>query len=203
MHDPPYAVFRQQRFDIRGGGAARVHAEKDGTSVFNLRAPLVGVCLRHTGLHQRRLQIARYLAGDMLGASRILFAFGRDRLLPHRLAAVHPVTRAPHVALLVHGLAAAALAMTGSFAVLAPIASVAIIVVYLACCAAALVLVRRPAQGPAPKRVAALAPVLAMAGLLWILSHSTRQEFLAVGAVLVAGGAIYWLGTRLRRASTA
>jgi amino acid transporter len=132
-----------------------------------------------------------YLAGDTLGASRILFAFGRDGLLPRRLAAVHPVTRAPHIAIVVHALAAALMAMTGSFAVLAPIASVAIIVVYLGCCAAAWALSERP--GP----VAALVPLLAIAALLWVASHSTGTEFLAVGAVLLVGSLLYLVGRRI------
>jgi len=132
-----------------------------------------------------------YLAGDTLGASRILFAFGRDGLLPRRLAAVHPDTRAPHVAIVVHALAAALLAMTGSFAVLAPIASVAIIVVYLGCCAAAWKLAER--AGPA----AAAVPLLAIAGLLWVASHSTGPEFLAVGAVLLVGSVVYLVGRRI------
>jgi amino acid transporter len=132
-----------------------------------------------------------YLAGDTLGASRILFAFGRDGLLPRRLAAVHPVTRAPHLAIVVHALAAALMAMTGSFAVLAPIASVAIIVVYLGCCAAAWALSERP--GP----VAAVVPLLAIAALLWVASHSSGTEFLAVGVVLLAGSLIYVVGRRI------
>jgi amino acid transporter len=127
-----------------------------------------------------------YLAGDTLGASRILFAFGRDGMLPRRLAAVHPATRAPHVAIVVHALAAALLATTGSFAVLAPIASVAIIVVYLGCCAAAWALSR-----------VAVVPLLAIAGLLWVASHSTGTEFLAVGAVLLAGSLVYLVGRRI------
>jgi APA family basic amino acid/polyamine antiporter len=132
-----------------------------------------------------------YLAGDTLGASRILFAFGRDGLLPHRLAAVHPDTRAPHVAILVHALAAAILAMTGSFAVLAPIASVAIIVVYLGCCAAAWAMAERTG------RLAAVVPLLAIAALLWVASHSTGTEFLAVGGVLLAGSLIYLVARRI------
>ena len=127
-----------------------------------------------------------YLAGDTLGASRILFAFGRDGLLPRRLAAVHPVTRAPHVAIIVHALAAAILAMTGSFAVLAPIASVAIVVVYLGCCAAAWALSK-----------AAVVPLLAIAGLLWVASHSKGTEFLAVGAVLLVGSVVFFVGRRV------
>ena len=132
-----------------------------------------------------------YLAGDTLGASRILFAFGRDGLLPRRLAAVHPDTRAPHLAIVVHALAAALLAMTGSFAVLAPIASVAIIVVYLGCCAAAWALTERTGC------LAGVVPLLAIAGLLWVASHSTGPEFLAVGAVLLVGSLLYLLGRRI------
>ena len=132
-----------------------------------------------------------YLAGDTLGASRILFAFGRDGLLPRRLAAVHPDTRAPHVAIVVHALAAALLAMTGSFAVLAPIASVAIIVVYLGCCAAAWKLAERA------RPAAAAVPLLAIAGLVWVASHSTGTEFLAVGAVLLVGSVVYLVGRRI------
>jgi basic amino acid/polyamine antiporter, APA family len=131
-----------------------------------------------------------YLAGDTLGASRILFAFGRDGLLPRRLAAVHPVTRAPHVAVVVHALAAALLAMTGSFAVLAPIASVAIIVVYLGCCAAAW-------ASTGEQRLGAVVPALAIAGLVWVASYSTGTEFLAVGAALLVGSLVYLVARRI------
>jgi basic amino acid/polyamine antiporter, APA family len=131
-----------------------------------------------------------YLAGDTLGASRILFAFGRDGLLPRRLAAVHPVTRAPHVAVVVHALAAALLAMTGSFAVLAPIASVAIIVVYLGCCAAAW-------ASTGERRLGAVVPALAIAGLVWVASYSTGTEFLAVGAALLVGSLVYLVARRI------
>ena len=85
-----------------------------------------------------------------------------------------------------HALAAALLAMTGSFAVLAPIASVAIIVVYLGCCAAAWALSK-----------AAFVPLLAIAGLVWVASHSTGTEFLAVGAVLLVGSVVYFVGRRI------
>jgi hypothetical protein len=73
--------------------------------------------------------------------------------------------------------------------------------VYLGCCAAAWVLARRAGgegltEGP---RLGMVAPLAAIAGLLWVLSHSTRPEFLAVGAVLVMGSGIYWLGRRFRR----
>ena len=168
-----------------------------GAGLADSRAPLADA-LAKGGSGGRALLLAvgavsmfGYLAGDTLGASRILFAFGRDGLLPRRLAAVHPDTRAPHFAIVVHALAAALLAMTGSFAVLAPIASVAIIVVYLGCCAAAWALTERTG------RLAAVVPLLAIAGLLWVASHSTGPEFLAVGAVLLVGSLLYLLGRRI------
>jgi amino acid transporter len=126
-----------------------------------------------------------YLGGDMLGSSRILFAFGRDGLLPRHVAAVHPVTRAPHVAVLVHTVIAAGLAMSGTFTFLAPIATLTIVLLYIGCCAAAWVLVR------------SFAPLVAIPGLLWVVAQSTRLEFLAVGAVLAAGSVIYWVGGRV------
>jgi amino acid transporter len=168
-----------------------------GAGLADSRAPLADA-LAKGGSGGRALLLAvgavsmfGYLAGDTLGASRILFAFGRDGLLSRRLAAVHPDTRAPHFAIVVHALAAALLAMTGSFAVLAPIASVAIIVVYLGCCAAAWALTERTG------RLAAVVPLLAIAGLLWVASHSTGPEFLAVGAVLLVGSLLYLLRRRI------
>ena len=172
-----------------------------GAGLANSQAPLADA-LAQGGSGGRALLLAvggismfGYLAGDTLGASRILFAFGRDGLLPPRLAAVHPVTRAPHVAVLVHALAAAVLAMTGSFAVLAPLASVAIIVVYLGCCAAAWALAERVG------RLAAVVPLLAIVALLWVASHSTGTEFLAVGVVLLGGSLVYLAGRRITAAA--
>ncbi len=163
-----------------------------GSSLAGSQAPLADA-LAKIGPGGRALLLATgaismfgYLGGDMLGSSRILFAFGRDGLLPRPLAAVHPVTRAPHVAVLGHTVIAAGLAMTGTFTFLAPIATLTIVLLYLGCCAAAWVLVR------------SFAPLLAIPGLLWLVAQSTRLEFLAVGAVLAAGSAIYWLKGRVR-----
>jgi APA family basic amino acid/polyamine antiporter len=130
--------------------------------------------------------------------SRILFAFGRDRLLPRQLALVHPVTRAPHVAVIVHAVLATALAISGRFTLLAPIASVAILLLYIVCCAAALMLLRRPARSPGDRgRVtASLVPLLAIVSLCWVLAHSTLEEFLAVGVVLAFGSALFVLVRR-------
>lgn len=179
-----------------------------GSAVGASKAPLADALAR-LGPSGRALMLGTgaismlgYLAGDMLGTSRILFAFGRDGVLPRRLAAVDPATRAPYVAVLAHAVISAGFAMSGTFTLLAPISSVAILLLYVGCCAAAWVLRRRPSSTPLANhdRLSALAPVLAIVALLWVLGHSTRAEFLAVGAVLALGSAIYWLMGRARRA---
>jgi APA family basic amino acid/polyamine antiporter len=141
------------------------------------------------------ISMVGFLGGDILGQSRVLFAFARDGLLPRKLAAVHPVTRAPHVAVVVNAVVAAALAMSGSFTLLAPVASIAIVLLYIATCVAAWVLTRRE-----PGRAGALpgaTALLAIPGLTWVLLHSTRQEFFAVVVALAAGAVLYAVTTRL------
>jgi basic amino acid/polyamine antiporter, APA family len=139
-----------------------------------------------------------FLGGDILGQSRVLFAFARDGLLPRRLAAVHPVTRAPHIAVLVNAAVAAGLAMSGSFAMLAPVASIAIVLLYIATCMAAWVLTRREREGQGALRGTSV--LLAVPGLVWVMAQSTRSEFLAVALALSAGAATYWVSTRARSA---
>src|SRR5439155_19658316 len=65
-----------------------------------------------------------WLAGDVLGSSRMFFAFGRMGVLPRRLGAVHPRSRVPHYAIVAYGVIAALLALTGTFASLVFVASV-------------------------------------------------------------------------------
>ena len=140
------------------------------------------------------ISMVGFLGGDILGQSRVLFAFARDGLLPRKLAAVHPTTRAPHVAVVVNAVVAASLAMSGSFTLLAPVASIAIVLLYIATCVAAWLVTRRE-----PRRVGTLpgaTALLAIPGLTWVLAQSTRQEFLAVVLALAAGAATYAVTTR-------
>jgi basic amino acid/polyamine antiporter, APA family len=181
-----------------------------GTELGGSKAPLADALAR-LGPGGRALMLTTgavsmlgYLAGDILGNSRILFAFGRDGLLPSALAAVHPRTRVPHVAVLAHVVAGAGLAMTGTFTLLAPMSTVAILLLYAAVCAAAWTLTRRPEQPLArSNRLTTFAPIPAVMALTWVLTHSTAKEFLAVTGVLAVGTAAYWVMTRTRPRSQA
>ncbi|MGH7586558.1 MAG: APC family permease [Gemmatimonadales bacterium] len=171
-----------------------------GPAVSESKAPLADALAR-VGRGGSALMLATgaismlgYLVGSILGNSRVLFAFGRDGVLPRRLAAVHPGTQAPHVAVLVHTAIAAALSMTGTFSVLAPVAGIAIILAYIGCCAAGWKAGRRPEPDgvSSGSRLGTIAPPLAIVAMVWVLTQSTRREVLALLAVLVLGSAFWW-----------
>lgn len=172
-------------------------------------APLADVLARVTSagryfmLAAGALSMLGWLAGDVLGSSRMFFAFGRMGVLPRRLGEVHPRSRVPHYALVAYGVIAALLALTGTFASLVFLASVSNLLLYLACCAAAWELERRArALGDTalPGR-SGLVPLLAMLGLLGVLCYSTLRELLAVGGVLVLASILYWVTAAGRRAA--
>ncbi|HEX3235074.1 MAG TPA: APC family permease [Gemmatimonadales bacterium] len=144
-----------------------------------------------------------WLAGDVLGSSRMFFAFGRMGVLPRPLGEVHPRTRVPHYALVAYGVIAALLALTGTFASLVFLASVSNMLLYVACCAAAWELERRArARGDTalPGRSGVI-PLLAVLGLLGVLSSSTARELLAVAGVLILATILYWTTGSGRRAA--
>jgi amino acid transporter len=176
-------------------------------------APLAAAAERALGPTGRVLMLGGaavstfgYVSGDMLASPRALFAFARDGFLPARLAAVHERYRTPHLAIVAHALVACAFALTGSFRALAVLSVVSTLLVYLACCLAALVLRRRDVRaGGTPFRVPGgpAVPVLACAVVLWLLSNAERAELLAVAGVAAVAALLYGLRRSRRRALAA
>ena len=74
------------------------------------------------------------------------------------------------MAIACYAVVSCALAITGTFASLAILASVAVMLLYLTCCAAAWWLSRDT------QPVAWLVPSLASLGLIWVLSSATRES---------------------------
>jgi APA family basic amino acid/polyamine antiporter len=139
-----------------------------------------------------------YLSGMMLAVPRALFAFGRDGILPHQLARVHPRYHTPWVAIIAQSALAWVLAVTNKFEALAIIANVSAALVYLGCAAAAWKLRRTPAI-PGAFRVpgGAIVPVLAAAAVLFLLASVTVKEWSVLAAVVVVASALYFIaGTR-------
>ena len=164
-------------------------------------APLAAAAGRFLGEGGRLLVLAGgavsmfgYLCGDMLSSPRSLYALGRDGFLPAAVARVHPRFHTPHVAIGVHALVAAGLAISSSFRHLAVLSNVSVLSLYFFCCAAALRLVSRAAPAgedaftfPGARAI----PVAALAVIAWILAHATRQEFAVLAATFAAASALY------------
>lgn len=166
-------------------------------------APLAAAAGRFLGEGGRLLVLAGgavsmfgYLCGDMLSSPRALYAFGRDGFLPSPLARVHSRFHTPHVAIVVHAILAATLAISSTFRHLAVLSNVSVLSLYFLCCAAALRLVSRGAAGDESAFSvpgARVVPLAAMAVIVWILAHATRNEFAVLGATMAVAAAIYGL----------
>jgi amino acid transporter len=146
-----------------------------------------------------------YLCGDMLSTPRSWYALARDGFLPAFLSRIDPVRRTPRRAIWAHAIVVLVLASTNTFEGLAIIANVALLTLYLLCCAAALQLTRTgvvTSATPFMMRGAWLAPVLAAALVTWILSTATAREFLWTAAVLAAATVAYVLRVRTQSSST-
>jgi amino acid transporter len=143
-----------------------------------------------------------FIASDILSSPRILFAFGRDGILPRWLAHVHPRWHSPDAAILIYTTVAFLLSLTSTFASLAIMANVAALLLYIICCAAAWELMRRNVRTEAAPFTfpgASIVPILSIIAIIWILSHATAWEFAVNGAVFGVGSALYLAQMLLRR----
>ena len=143
-----------------------------------------------------------YLGGMTLSIPRILFAFARDGFLPRAFASVHPVHRAPRLAIVVQSAIALALAISGTFEKLAILANVAALALYFGCALAAWRLRQLGVTGVTSSGNTAAAfsvplggvvPWLACGVIVWLLTGLTRDEWIAFVACLAAATPFYLL----------
>jgi len=145
-----------------------------------------------------------YLTSDMLSAPRILFGMGRDGFLPAVLAKVHPRTHAPYVAILAHMGLVMILALSGAFEPLVVLSTLVTIALYIAGCAAAVILQRRGVAEEGKPLNLPFTPVAAVVGTLsmfWLAFQGTWQETAAVAATLVFFSVIYVFTLRRKTAA--
>src|SRR5438132_130303 len=91
-----------------------------------------------------------FITSDILSSPRMIFAFGRDGVLPVWFAHVHPRYRSPDVAIVAYAVLAFALSVTGTFERLAVLSNVAVLLMYSLCCAACWFLVERDVRADGP-----------------------------------------------------
>jgi basic amino acid/polyamine antiporter, APA family len=150
-----------------------------------------------------------FVTSDILSSPRMIFAFGRDGALPAWFAHVHPRYRSPDVAIITYATLAFALSVSGTFEKLAVLSNVAVLLMYLLCCAACWFLVQRDVRADSAKPFnfpgMKIIPALAIVAIIWILAHATLWEFEVNAIVLAIASAFYFAQSsfaRSRRATT-
>lgn len=143
------------------------------------------------------------VGSDILSSPRILFAFGRDGLLPRALGRLHPRSHAPYVAILSYAALVIALALTGTFAELAVLGTLAVAPIYILGCLGAWRLARRGvalAGAPLNFRWLGGAATAGIAAMLATIALATWVEILGLLALIGGSIAVYLL--QVRRAPT-
>jgi APA family basic amino acid/polyamine antiporter len=134
------------------------------------------------------------LGGEILSIPRIIFAGARDGLMPKQLAKVHPLFKTPYVAIALYASIGFILAVSGGFKQLATIASAALLIIYLGVVLASIKLrktesVTNDKTFRVPGGV--IIPLVASAGILWLLSKLTRPELLGIAGFILIFSIIY------------
>jgi basic amino acid/polyamine antiporter, APA family len=159
----------------------------------------INPALRLLMLAGAALSMFGWMGSDILGSPRILFALGRDGLLPRVLGRVHPRTHAPYVAILCYAALATALALTGTFAELAVLSTLATAAFYLGGCLAAWRLARNgvaTAGAPLNFRWLGAAMVTGVCSMLIVIALASRAEILGLVVVSAASAFVYLVQTR-------
>jgi APA family basic amino acid/polyamine antiporter len=174
-------------------------------------APLAESAVKFLGNFGRTILLAGatisafgFVTSDILSSPRMIFAFGRDGALPQFFAHVHPRFRSPDVAIITYASLAFVLSVSGTFEQLAVLSNVAVLLMYLLCCAGCWVLLARnvrsegePFSFPGMKIV----PALAIVAIIWILAHATAREFIVTAIVLATASVLYLARVQLRQKS--
>jgi APA family basic amino acid/polyamine antiporter len=135
-----------------------------------------------------------WTTSDILSSPRIIFAFGRDGFIPKWFAHVHPRFHTPDVAIVTYAAIAFALSFSSTFQRLAILSNMAVLLLYILCCLAALELNRRDIRSddaPFKFRGQSIVPIASVILIIWVLAHAKRDEFEVTGACLAAASLLY------------
>jgi len=143
-----------------------------------------------------------WMASDVLGTSRLLFAFGRDGALPAWFGRLHPRSRVPANAIFAYVGTAILISISGTFLELVLLSSLAAIAIYILACAAALNLHHRKiALAGAPLNFPALrlAAALGLIGMAWMVVNAQWAEIGGLVGVIGGSLAMYAVMKRVRK----
>ena len=164
-------------------------------------AGMVSATGRAVMLAAAGLSMLVFLASDVLGNSRMLFAFSRDRQLPAWFSHLSTRHHVPTHAVFSYVAVAAALALTGSFLELIILASLGTVVIYLLVCPAALVLHNRNiahAGKPLGFKALPAASAVGIIGMIGMICAARWIEIAGTAAVIAASLVLYTVMRRVR-----
>jgi APA family basic amino acid/polyamine antiporter len=144
-------------------------------------------------------------AAAVIGTSRVCYAMAADGWLWRRVAAVHPVYRTPHVAVVVTSAWAALLTLTGTYEQLFTYVTFASVLFFVLGGAAVFRLRRIRPDQPRPYRTWGypIVPAVFVAGSAWLVVNTLVErpiESLAGLALVILGVPVYWTLSRTRTA---
>jgi amino acid transporter len=147
------------------------------------------------------MSMLAWMASDVMGNSRMLFAFSRDRQLPSWFGNLHSRIHVPANAVVTYVVVGAVLALTGSFVELVVLSSLGTVVIYAMTCAAALRLHHRGvalAGAPLGFRALPAAAAVGIVGMAGMVYAAQWSEIAGTAAVIVASLGLYEVMRRLR-----
>ena len=133
------------------------------------------------------ISIFSTLSGDILVTPRVVFASARDGNLPSFLAKVHPKFHTPYVSVIFFAIAMCLIAISGSFSVLAVLASGSILLIYAGVSLAVIKLRIRdgdPEEGQFKVPGKFIVPILSCAVIAWMLYQMDNSEAMSILALV-------------------
>lgn len=135
------------------------------------------------------------VSGDVLATPRLLFAGANDGLFPKFLAKVHPRFATPYMAVISYAALIFIFSVSGGFKQLAIFASCDLLLIYLAVILAMIKLRMKKEQGAEKVFIVPgglVIPVIAIAAIIWLLSHLSAKEIVATILFIAVIGVIYF-----------
>jgi amino acid transporter len=180
-------------------------ANDDKTPLAQAAATFIGNAGRTILIIGAAVSAFGFVASDILSSPRMLFAIGRDGVLPRWFAHVHPRYRSPDVAIIVYSALAFVLSVSSSFEELAVLSNVAVLSMYLLCFAGVWPLLRLPVHDDArPLNFPGMQiiPALAIGAILWLFWLTQPWDKLArIVTILVVFSVLYFIRAHYLRKS--